>query len=134
MDLLIHWLLGGQMVPSIPVFNTMFLYTMEENMTTNKSKEKATKKEVRGGLMTLAANSTPNRFNVKFDSDGSGPCVVLMVERDKGEDSNGKVPFTDWEQKPAKFMGWRTIYLHVPDGYLDAFYDSEGNYKITADA
>ena len=103
-------------------------------MTKFHNQEKASKKEVKEGLMALAATSTPNRFNVKFDSDGSGVCVLLMVERDKGEDSNGKSPFTDWPDKPATFMGWRTIYLHVPDGYIDTFYDSNGNYKVTADA
>ena len=103
-------------------------------MTKPKNSEKATKKEVRDGLMAMAATSTPNRFNVRFDSDGSGPCVVLMAERDRGEDSNGKTPFANWPENPAVFMGWRTIYLHVPDGYLDVFYDSNGEYKITADA
>jgi len=103
-------------------------------MTKFHNQTTATKKEVRAALMALAADSTPNRFNVRFDSDGSGACVVLMVERNKGEDSNGKSPFEDWFTKPAQFMGWRTIYLHVPHGYVDAFYDSDGNYKITDDA
>ncbi len=103
-------------------------------MTKFHNQSKATKKEVREGLMALAATSTPNRFNVRFDSDGSGACVILMVEREKGEDSDGKSPFANWPEKPAKFMGWRTIYLHVPDGYIDVFYDADGNYKVTADA
>ena len=79
-------------------------------MTKFRNSEKATKKEVREALMSLAAESTPNRFNVRFDSDGSGACVILMVERDSGEDSNGK------------------------NKYIDVFYDADGNYKVTADA
>ena len=99
-----------------------------------KDSKKATKKEIKSGLMALAANNTPNRFNVKFDSDGSGACAILMVERDKGEDCNGRSPFRDWTEMPAKYMGWRVVFVHVPDKYIDAFYDAEGNYKVTADA
>mgnify|MGYP003654027688 CR=1 FL=1 len=83
--------------------------------------------------MSLAAEQTPNRFNVKFDSDGSGPCAVLMVERNRGEDSNGSSPFVGWETRPAILMGWRVVYVHVPNNYIDVFYDSSGNYKVTED-
>lgn len=103
-------------------------------MTKFRNSDKATKKEVREALMSLAAESTPNRFNVKFDSDGSGACVILMVERDSGEDSNGKSPFAEWPEMPAKYMGWRVVFMHVPNKYIDVFYDADGNYKVTADA
>lgn len=134
MDLLLYWLLGGQMVPPFPVINTAFIHTKEKDMTKFNNSEKATKKEVREALMALAAESTPNRFNVKFDSDGSGACVILMVEREAGQDSNGRSPFDQWSIMPAKYMGWRVVFMHVPDKYIDAFYDAEGNYKVTADA
>jgi len=135
MDLIMYWLLGGQMVLPFPVINTAFIHMKKENkMTKSKHTTKATKKEIKGGLMTLATENTPNRFNVKFDSDGSGPCAVLMVERDKGEDSNGRSPFNSWTMMPAKYMGWRVVFLHVPHGYIDTFYDADGNYKVTADA
>ena len=94
MDLLTYWLFGGQLGIPFPVINIAFIQTKEENLMTKfRNSDKATKKEVREALMSLAAESTPNRFNVKFDSDGSGACVVLMVERDAGEDCNGKSPF-----------------------------------------
>jgi hypothetical protein len=103
-------------------------------MTKFKSSEKATKKEIRSALMSMATNNTPNRFNVKFDSDGSGACAVLMVERDAGVDSSGQSPFDNWSSLPAKYMGWRVVFVHVPYKYIDAFYDADGNYKVTADA
>jgi len=135
MDLLTFWLSGGRMEIPFPVINIAFIHTKEKKrMTKFRNSEKATKKEVRAALMSLAAESTPNRFNVKFDSDGSGACVILMVERDPGEDSNGKSPFTGWSEMPAKFMGWRVVFMHVPDKYIDVFYDADGNYKVTADA
>ena len=134
MDLLLRYLLGGLTVIPFPVINTIYIHTKEEDVTKFNNSEKATKKEIKSALMSLAADSTPNRFNVKFDSDGSGACVILMVERDKDEDSNGKSPFDDWTKMPAKYMGWRVIFMHVPDSYIDTFYDAEGNYKVTADA
>ena len=135
MDLLTYWLLGGRLGIPFPVINIAFIQTKEENLMTKfRNSEKATKKEVREALMSLAAESTPNRFNVRFDSDGSGACVILMVERDPGEDSNGKSPFTGWPEMPAKFMGWRVVFMHVPNKYIDVFYDADGNYKVTADA
>lgn len=103
-------------------------------MTKFKNSDKVSKKEVREALMSLAAESTPNRFNVRFDSDGSGACVILMVERDAGEDSNGRSPFDGWAEMPAKYMGWRVVFMHVPNKYIDVFYDADGNYKVTADA
>ena len=134
MDLLLYWLLGGQMVSPFPVINTAFIHMKEKNMSKFRNSVKATKKEVREALMSLAAESTPNRFNVKFDGDGSGPCVILMVERDAGEDSNGRSPFEEWPNMPAKYLGWRVIFMHVPNKYIDVFYDADGNYKVTADA
>ncbi len=135
MDLLTYWLFGGQLGILFPVINIASIQTKEKKtMTKFKNNDKASKKEVREALMSLAAESTPNRFNVKFDSDGSGACVILMVERDQGEDSNGKSPFASWSSMPAKYMGWRVVFMHVPNKYIDVFYDADGNYKVTADA
>ena len=135
MEPLMYWLFGGPLELPFPVINTVFIQTKEEKaMTKFRNGDKATKKEVREALMSLAAESTPNRFNVKFDSDGSGACVILMVERDAGEDSNGKSPFKGWPEMPAKYMGWRVGFMHVPNKYIDVFYDADGNYKVTADA
>ncbi len=103
-------------------------------MTKFNNADKATKKEIREALMSLAAESTPNRFNVKFDSDGSGACAILMVEREPGEDSNGKSPFENWLRMPAKYLGWRVVFVHVPNKFIDVFYDADGNYKVTADS
>ena len=103
-------------------------------MTKFRKGDKASKREIRSALMILAAEHTPNRFNVVFQSDGSGPCAVLMVERDAGDDSDGISPFVGWPEKPAKFMGWRTIYMHVPYSYIEVFYDANGNYKATPEA
>ena len=130
MDLLTYWLFGGQLGIPFPVINIAFIQMKEENLMTKfRNGEKATKKEVREALMSLAAESTPNRFNVRFDSDGSGACVILMVEREPGEDSDGKSPFAGWPEMPAKFMGWRVVFMHVPNKYIDVFYDADANIQ-----
>ena len=130
MNLLFYWLLGGRTDHFVPATSIMFFpTTLDNSMIKPKTQPLATKQEIREALMISAENQTPNRFNVRFDSDGSGSCVMLMVERDKGEDSNGRSPFVGWETRPAMFMGWRIVYVHVPDGYIDVFYDSRGNYK-----
>ena len=135
MDRIIYWLFGGMMVEPFPVISTAFIHTMEDmTMTKFRNTEKVSKKEIRESLMSLAADQTPNRFNVRFDSDGSGACVLLMVERDKGEDSNGKSPFENWEHLPAKHLGWRVVFVHVPHKYIDVFYNADGTYKVTADS
>ena len=134
MDKIIYWLLGGTMDEPFHATSTAFILMMEENMTKFRNTDKVSKKEIREALMSLAADQTPNRFNVRYDSDGSGACVLLMVERDQGEDSNGKSPFQNWQQMPAKYLGWRVVYVHVPHKYIDVFYNADGTYKITADS
>jgi hypothetical protein len=131
-NLVTHWLLGGQTVPTVLATNTTFFHIIKELVLTKfRNSEKATKEEVRKALMNHAVENTENTFTVTFQSDGSGPCVVLMVERDIGEDHDGRSPFINWESLPAKFMGWRTIFVHVPHGYITVFYDSAGNLKVT---
>lgn len=96
--------------------------------------EKAPKKELREALMGLLVDKTPNRFTVRFDSDDGGGHVVAIVERDAGQSCNDRTPYDGWDDRPTKFMGWRILYMHVPDGYIDVFFDADGNYKITAEA
>ena len=120
------------MVPTVLATNTTFFHIIKEIILTKfKNSDKATKKEVREALMLHAVENTDNTFTVTFQSDGSGPCVTLLVERDKGEDHNGKSPYEGWDSLPAKFMGWRAVFVHVPHGYITTFYDSAGNLRVT---
>ena len=96
--------------------------------------KKAPKKETREALMGLLVDNTPNRFTVRFDSDDGGGHVVAIIERNPGESCDGLSPYDNWQDRPMKFMGWRVLYMHVPDGYIDVFFDADGNYKITAEA
>ena len=133
MEMIIYWLFAGLPAKQFDVTGTAFMHTTEETLNMLREAQKATKKEIKEALMVLATDQTPNRFSVRFDSDGSGPCAVLMVERNRGEDSNGKSPFDGWKSTPPAYMGWRVVFVHVPHNYIDAFYDADGNYKITAD-
>tara|TARA_R110000824_G_scaffold29037_2_gene97083 strand:+ start:243 stop:566 length:324 start_codon:yes stop_codon:yes gene_type:complete len=92
---------------------------------------KAPKKEAREAMMRLLAENITTRINVIFSPDHGGPCLVAMAEREPGEDHTGKSPFTAWSPRPSPFMGWRVVYIHYPDGYLEVFYNSDGKYKTT---
>ena len=43
--------------------------------------EKATKKAAKEAMMRLLAENVETRFNVIFNSDFGGPCLVAMAER-----------------------------------------------------
>ena len=132
MQLVIHWLFGGLTVPTVLATSTTFFHIIEEIVLTKfRNSDKVSKKEVKQALMLHAVENTDNPFTVTFQSDGSGPCVVLLVERDKGEGHDGRSPFAGWDSLPAKFLGWRTIFVHVPHGHISVFYDSDGKKRIT---
>jgi hypothetical protein len=99
-----------------------------------RKEPKASKKEAREAMMRLLAENIETRINVIFNSDFGGPVLVAMAEREPGEDHNGKSPFREWSSRPSPFMGWRVVYTHYPDGYLEVFYDSDGQYKTTVEA
>ena len=99
-----------------------------------RKQKKADKKVAREAMMRLLADNVESRFNVKFDSDFGGPTMNIMVEREEGIDCNGDTPYKKWKDRPSPFMGWRVVYSHYPHGYLAVFYDTDGNYKVTAEA
>ena len=99
-----------------------------------RKQEKAPKKEAREAMMRLLADKVECRFNVKFDSDSGGQLMNIMVEREPGIDCDGHNPFKDWQDRPSPFMGWRVVYTHFPHGYLELFFDSDGEYRLTGEA
>jgi len=99
-----------------------------------RNEPKVSKKVAKEAMMRLLAENIETRFNVIFNSDFGGPCLVAMAERLPDEDHNGKSPFRAWSPRPSPFMGWRIVYLHVPDGYIDVFYGPDGEYRITGEA
>ncbi len=86
---------------------------------------KASKDDLRLGLMRKLVEVTDNRFTVTFQNDGSGPHACAMVERDENSDES---PFK--ERLPPKFMGWRVLMIQVPHGYVEAFYHIDGTRKV----
>ena len=88
--------------------------------------EKASRKEVRDALMKDLVNETENRYTVAFASDGSGHHVVAYAERDP---NSSDTPFKN--TLPSKYMGWRLLKIHVPNGYIDVFFEEDGSKKIT---
>ena len=96
--------------------------------------EKADKKVAREAMMRLLAENVESSINVRFESDFGGQLMNVMAEREPGVDCDGHNPFRDWPDRPSPFMGWRVVYTHFPHGYLQVFYDSDGNYKVTQEA
>ena len=88
--------------------------------------DKVSKKEVRQALMLEMTYNTDNRFTVGFASDDGGHHAVCYAERDPNSEDS---PFKD--KIPSKFMGWRVLFLHVPDGYIDVFFESDGTKRET---
>ncbi len=87
-------------------------------------KNKGTKKEVIAALHKDAVEWTDNKFIVTSESDDGGAHFVLHIERNS-DDTTGlkdRPPFN-------KYMGWRVLFLNVPEGYLSAFYNPDGSPK-----
>ena len=84
--------------------------------------KKSSKKEVYKKLMAFLIDVTETRFTVRFVTDDGGAHVTSIIERDE----NDKISFK--KRVPSVFMGWRSVMLFVPSGYIDVFYkekDSE---------
>ena len=85
---------------------------------------KASKKEVIASLYKDAVEWTDNNFVITSESDDGGGHIVLRIER-KEDDSSGLKEDPPFNQ----YMGWRVIFLSVPPGYLEVFYDKDGSKK-----
>ena len=84
------------------------------------NKEKAPKEEVFAELMKRMPSITDNAFTVRFDEG----LVMCVSEKDEGSE---ETPFKEnhLDIIPARFMGWRTLKLMVPKGYIEVFYHSD---------
>ena len=89
---------------------------------------KATKKELKAALKVIAPELTDTRFVITFQSDDGGHHAVNIAEREPDTEAS---PFKNPEALPRRFMGWRVLKLHVPDGYIPAFYNEDGTRSIT---
>ena len=90
---------------------------------------KGDKAEVRKLLMDRAVDITNNQFAVVFGSDDCGTHVCLYVERNPDD----TVGFTN-RLDGKVIMGWRVIYMNVPDGYLRVFFNDDGTKRVTKEA
>ena len=87
---------------------------------------KASKKELRTALYKNGVEWTDNKFIVAFESDDCGNHVVIKVERNT-DDTTGLKDRPD----TRRYMGWRYMFLSVPEGYLSAFYNPDGSEKTS---
>lgn len=83
--------------------------------------DKASEEEVEKALMRELVECTDNAFAVKKESDGSGAHISIYVEK---KDPNVNNNFTWKKDIPPKFMGWRTLKIFVPFGYIKAIMDA----------
>lgn len=75
-------------------------------------KNRVEKKQALEELMRELTSVTDTRFAVKHESDDSGAHLVAYIERNV----NGTIP--DKKDLEGKFLGWRLVILHVPDGWI----------------
>tara|TARA_A100001391_G_scaffold56702_1_gene34674 strand:+ start:158 stop:478 length:321 start_codon:yes stop_codon:yes gene_type:complete len=90
---------------------------------------KAPKDEARKALMEKGAEVTDNRYIVSFESDDTGSHMVLRVERNLDGTSGIRKEFME-----TKFLGWRVVYMNVPDDYIKWFFNDNGTRKVTQSA
>ena len=83
--------------------------------------KKADRKTAIKELMACLIDVTDERFYVKFADDDGGAHITAIIERDDDD----KVSFK--KRIPSPFMGWRSIMLFVPKGYIDVFYGKKGS-------
>ena len=92
------------------------------------SDEKPPEKEMISYLTSLVPDMVDTAFLVVGASDDGGRHIVLMAEWDEDKKSPWKKNSTDFDNK-----GWRTMRMTVPQGYLEAFFNTDGSKRITKD-
>lgn len=87
---------------------------------------KKTKKEAIAQLYKEAVEWTDNKFIVTHESDDGGAHIALYIERNSDDTTGlkGRPPFNN-------FMGWRVLFINVPEGYLGVFYNPDGSKRET---
>ena len=80
-----------------------------------KRADKAPKDEAIKELMGCLVDVTDERFFVKFQDDDGGSHITAIIERDDDDQVSIK------KRIPSPFMGWRSIMLFVPKGYIEVF-------------
>ena len=77
---------------------------------------KADKKTATKELMAYLIDVTDERFHVKFSDDDGGSHITAIIERDEEDKPSYK------KRIPSPFMGWRSVMLFVPRGYIGVFF------------
>ena len=84
-----------------------------------KRRDKSSAKDVIAESMKLALELTEQRFKCYISSDDGGSHLVCAVERDENDMCDVK------DHLPANFMGWRSVILSVPNGYIETFLEKK---------
>ena len=83
--------------------------------------KKAPEEEVKKALMKEMVDCTDSAFTVRKEHDGSGAHISVYVEK---KDPNENTNFVWNKELPVKFMGWRTLIVFVPIGYIKTIMDA----------
>ena len=83
--------------------------------------KKAPEEEVKKALMKEMVDCTDSAFTVRKESDDTSTHMSVYVEK---KDPNGNTAFVWNKELPIKFMGWRTLIIFVPIGYIKAVMDA----------
>lgn len=82
------------------------------------NKGKASKKEAQAELEKLLARDCPDlAYAIRFTSDDGGQVLEIAIEVDNPNENLGP----DHPILPARtiWMGWRSVILKVPIGYIE---------------
>ena len=121
---IIRWLFGRELKEKVELCDNKekpMAYTQNWH-----SKEKPPEKEMISYLTSLVPDMVDTAFLVIGASDDGGRHIVMMAEWDENEKSPWKEISKDFDNK-----GWRTMRMTVPQGYLEAFFNTDGSRRIT---
>ena len=90
------------------------------------SEEKPPEKEMISFLTGIVPDMVDTAFLVVGASDDGGRHIVMMAEWDEHEKSPWKEGSHNIDDR-----GWRVMRSTVPEGYLKAFYNTDGSKRIT---
>ena len=82
-------------------------YTQNWNRT-----DKLTYEDLKELLTSVVVDLTDNAFAIKKSSDDGGSMVEVWIEGGLQGTPNPQIP---------KARGWRVVWCHCPEGYIEAF-------------
>ena len=94
------------------------------------SDEKPSEKEMISYLTGVVPDLVDSAFLVIAASDDGGRHIVMMAEWEE----EGVSPWKKDSHQQFDRRGWRVMRMTVPEGYLSAFYNTDGSKRVTKES